>query len=148
MQDLEFMQANKVFTGRLRDNKEKGHDKTQPRVAIEKEDLEKLFIVYFLEGINNNNTEVLLHKVFFDIIYYTGRHGKEGLRNLTKDSFTIKKGPDGADYIEMTYNEKTKKNQGEATSTLVNSTRMIKTLLQRKTVTYVQSKVLGSTFHC
>ena len=121
MQDKEFLQANKVFTGRLWDNKEKGLDISQPWEAIEKEDLEKLFNVYFLEGIHHNNTEVLLHKVFFDILYYTGRRGKEGLRNLTKQSFQLKKASDGVEYIQMTYNEKTKKNQGNATSASVNA---------------------------
>ena len=82
MQDQEFLQANRVFTGRMQDNKEKGLDVSKPRIPIEKEDLEKLFNVYFLPGLHKGDTEVLLHKTFFDIIYYTGRHGKEGLRNL------------------------------------------------------------------
>ena len=33
----------------------------------------------------------------------------------------MKSGPDGNEYIKMTFNEKTKKNQGEATSASVNA---------------------------
>ena len=65
MKDVEFLQANKVFTGRLRDNKEKGLDVSQPRTPMEQEDVKKLFNDYFTEGIRNGDTEVLLHKVFF-----------------------------------------------------------------------------------
>ena len=113
MQDKQFLQANKVFTGRLCDNKEKGLDTSHPQEASEKEDLEKLFDSYFLPGVQNCNMEILLHKIFFDIVYYTGRRGKEGLRNLTKDSFELKVASDGVEYLQMMYNEKTKKNQGD-----------------------------------
>ena len=121
MQDQEFMQANKVFTGRMRDNKEKGLDVSQPREAIDQQDMEKLFNEYFKIGIQNGNTQVLLHKVFFDVIYYTGRRGKEGLRELTKYSIDIKVGPDEKEFIQINFNEKTKKNQGNSTSTSATS---------------------------
>ena len=78
MNDQMFLQANKVFTGRLRDNKEKGLDISKPRQSIDQMDLENLFKNYFTPGIQNKNTQVLLEKVFFDILYYTGRRGKEG----------------------------------------------------------------------
>ena len=35
MNDRDFLQANKVLTGRLRDNKEKGKDKSKRRIAID-----------------------------------------------------------------------------------------------------------------
>ena len=47
MNDKEFLQANKVFTRCLRDNKEKGLNVSRPRQAIEQEDLEILFKNYF-----------------------------------------------------------------------------------------------------
>ena len=121
MNDQVFLQANKVFSGCLRDNKERGLDTSQPRQPIEQSDLEKLFRDYFRPGIENNNTEVLLHKVFFDIIYFTGRRGKEGLSELCKNSFQIKTGSDGKEFIEITFNEKTKKNQGDGMSAGLNA---------------------------
>ena len=73
MNDRVFTQANLVLTGRLRDNKERGLDKLSLRSPMEKQDLEKLFNRYFLQGVGDIlNTEILLHKVFFDLMYYTG----------------------------------------------------------------------------
>ena len=67
MENSEFKQANLVFTGRMRDNKEKGLDVSQPKQAIAQEDMEKLFKKYFKPAMQNEpiNTEILLHKVFF-----------------------------------------------------------------------------------
>ena len=116
MNDRDFLQANKVLTGRLRDNKEKGKDKSKRRIAIDQEDLEKLFKNYFTPAMETLDTYILVQKIFFDIVYYTGQRGKEGLRDLNKKSFEIKTGSDGLDYIELTFNEKTKKNQGDQNS--------------------------------
>ena len=77
---------------------------------------------YFVQTVGDHlDTEILLHKVFFDIMYYTGRRGKEGLRNLCKSSFKVDKTADEKEFIEITFNEKTKKNQGDSTSTSVNA---------------------------
>ena len=122
MNDCVFTQANLVFTGRLRDNKDKGLDVSTPRIALEKEDMEKLFNEYFPKAAADKiDTEVLLHKIFFDIMYYTGRRGKEGLRNLNKESFIVKTAPDGKQFIEITFNEKSKKNQGDSLSSAANA---------------------------
>ena len=119
MNDRVFTQANLVFIGRLRDNKEKGLDTSTPRTCM---DVEKLFKVYFPKSAGDKiNTEILLHKMFFDIMYYTGRRAKEGLRDLNKQSFIIKKSANGKEYIELTFNEKTKKNQGDSMSTAANA---------------------------
>ena len=117
MNDAIFLPANKVFSRRMRDNKEKGYDVPKPRDSIDQEDMKKLFNDYFKPGVNSLNTQVLLHKVFFDIVYYTGRCGKEGLRELNKNSFDIKTGSDGLEFVEITFNEKSKKNQGNENST-------------------------------
>ena len=111
-----FQNANQVFKGQLRRNKSEGKDKSTPRSDIAPEDLDKLYDEYFTPGLESGNTEVLMHKVFFDIMYFTGRRGKEGLRNLTKSSFDIKKSPDGSEFIEITFNETTKRNQGDQIS--------------------------------
>ena len=121
MNDHIFLQANQVFSGRLRDNKDKGLDVSKPRQTIEQEDLEKLFKNYFIPQLQKMDTKILLQKVFFDIVYYTGCRGKEGLRSLDKKSFEIKTGTDGLDFIELTFNEKTKKNQGHENSSAQNT---------------------------
>lgn len=116
MRNDTFQNANKVFKGKLRLNKQAGHDISKPHSAIEKADLEKIY-TYFSDGLAKNNFEVLQQKVFFDIQYHTGRRGKEGLRALAKDSFHLKIAADGTEYIEMSFNEVTKKNQGDESST-------------------------------
>ena len=45
-------------------------------------DLEKLNSNYFLQGLAEGNMEVLLHKVFFDSLYHTGRRGKESKKGF------------------------------------------------------------------
>ena len=101
----------------MRENKELGLDVSKPRDSIDQEDMNKLFEQYFKPGIERKDTHVLLQKVFFDIVYYTGRRAKEGLHQLDKKSFEVKTGSDDMEYIEITFNEKTKKNQGADTST-------------------------------
>ena len=51
--------------------------------------------------------------MYFEIAYFLGKRGQEGLRQLTKTSFIIKTNPQGKEYIEMTFNESTKKSQGD-----------------------------------
>ena len=111
-----FQNANQVFKGQLRRAKNEGKDTSAPRTDIAPEDLEKLYDEYFTPGLTDGNTEILVHKVFFDIMFHTGRRAKEGLRNLQKDSFQVKTSPDGKEYIEITFNETTKKNQGDSTA--------------------------------
>ena len=116
MQNEIFQNANQVFKGQLRRNKNQGKDKSTPRSDISPDDLEKLYDNYFTPRDMNVNTEVLMHKVFFDIMYFTGRRAKEGLRNLNKKSFDLKTSSDGVEYIEINFNETTKRNQGDSTS--------------------------------
>ena len=59
----------------MRDNKEKGYDVIY---MIDQEDMRKLFSECFKKAVTTMNTQVLMHKVFFDIMYYTGRRAKEG----------------------------------------------------------------------
>lgn len=84
-------------------------------------DLDKLYDTYFIPGLTAGNVEILQHKVFFDLLYYTSRRGKEGLRNLKKEYFELKTTADGLEYIELLVNEVTKKNQGDNTSTRLNN---------------------------
>ena len=51
MNDAQFLPANKVFTGRMRDNKEKGYNISQPRSSIDQEDMKTLFNNYFHKAV-------------------------------------------------------------------------------------------------
>jgi len=115
MRDREFQGANQVFLGKIRLNKQDGHDTSKARPSISEADLQKLYQNYFADI--ESNTQILQHKVFFDLLYHLGRRGKEGLRSLSRDSFAIKNGPNDSRYLEITFNEVTKKNQGDRMST-------------------------------
>lgn len=117
MRNNTFQNANKVFKGQLRLNKQAGLDVSKPKAAITKGDLEKLYNEYFVPGLARSNVKVLQEKVFFDLIYHTGHRGKEGLWALTKSSFQLKETPEGLEYIEPTCNEVTKRNQGDKPGT-------------------------------
>ena len=43
---------------------------------------------------------------------YMGKRGTEGLHNLKKNSFAILTNSDGREYLELKYNESTKKSNG------------------------------------
>ena len=57
---------------------------------------------------NLNDPETLIHKIYLDISFYTGRYGREGLRKLRKDSFEIKTNAEGRKYMIMTQKEENK----------------------------------------
>ena len=56
---------------------------------------------------------MLQYKIYLDIGFSMGRRGKEGLRELTVESFQIKTSPEGHHYIIITYKETTKKSHGD-----------------------------------
>ena len=57
----------------------------------------------------DNNPQCLQHKIYFNITYFLGKRGKEGLRELQKDSFELCYTDQGRAYYTMKYNEVTKK---------------------------------------
>ena len=113
-----FPKVNKVFRGQLKQSKKDGLDVTTSKTSTEKLDLKKLYTEYFLPGLAAGNTEVLQHKVFFDLLYHTGRRGKEGLRALKKFSFKIKTRSNGHCYVKITFNEVTKNEGATVLSTM------------------------------
>lgn len=117
MRNDAFQNSNKVFTGRMRKNKEDGLDVSRPHEPLEQEDMNKLYDQYFIPGVQRGDTEILQQKVCFDLIYYTGRRGKEGLRAIQKNYFEVKTNAEGIEYIEVVVNEKSKRCQGHETST-------------------------------
>ena len=85
--------------------KEDSLDTSHHYESISEKDLQK---IRKPESFNLMNPRELQEKVFFDIVLCLGRRGQEGLRKLTKKSFTILVDDSGLEFAEMTYNEKTK----------------------------------------
>ena len=65
--------------------------------VIPKADMDKMFQV--LSEKQFEGPVYLQLKVFVDLVYYMCRRGCEGLRNLTKKSFHVKKAADGRRYV-------------------------------------------------
>ena len=74
--------------------------------------MEKIYTNYFIPHFDND-PRCLQHKIFFDISFFLGKRGLEGFCNLKKDSFQLKVTSEGKEYYELTYNEATKKSQGD-----------------------------------
>ena len=81
-----FDKANRVFKAKIVDLKKKGKAKVEHKPAIAVQDLRKL---YFSEAFNTSMPTGLQNKVFFEIMLYFCRRGRENLRELTKDSFAV-----------------------------------------------------------
>ena len=101
-----------IIKGNLRDQKEKGYDRSRRHQPIAQADLDKIFTNYFMPHYDND-PRCLQHKVYFDIAFFLGKRGQEGLRQLQKNSFELKLTPEGKEYYELAFNESTKKSQGD-----------------------------------
>ena len=101
-----------LFLGNLRDQKEKGLYKSRRWPPLTQDHIEQIYENYFLPHFDNDPC-CLQHKVYFEIAYFLGKCGKEGLRDLKKNSFSIKKTAQGREYLKLNYNEATKKSQGD-----------------------------------
>ena len=111
MKDAEFKHANRVFSGNLVVQKSKGLDKSSTHRPISPEHLVQIFDNYLVPPWDND-LKCLQLKVYFDITYYLGKWGVEGLREMEKDSFVFKTNSDNREYMQLSYNERTKKSDG------------------------------------
>jgi hypothetical protein len=105
------MSANQVLTGLLRQLKEAGLDKTTHKRAIPPGDMEKL---YTSGTLSNNTPKSLQYKVYVELSLNFGRRGREGLRELTKDSIVFKTDDFGRQYATLNFNELDKNHQVQA----------------------------------
>lgn len=106
--DEEFLHANHVFDGYLKDNKSSGNDTTKHKSAITDGDWHKLQNSTFLSP---DAPSTLQNKVLIDIITHFGRRGREGLRDMKKSTFLLCTDDAGRKYYKRAYNELTKNNQ-------------------------------------
>jgi hypothetical protein len=107
--DANFSKSNRVFVGILKNMRRGGKDTTTHKSLISKSDMEKLYS----SGVLNNSTpQGLIWKVFFELSLHFIRRGREGLRELHKTSYLIKKDDAGIEYIVPAYHEAEKTKQG------------------------------------
>ena len=88
------MSANKMFEAKAKLFTKEQNVKPKHKPSIEYGDMEKLN-KSFMEGQNNGiwrNPEKLVEFVWFSLCYHFARRGREGWRELNKQSFEIKVG--------------------------------------------------------
>lgn len=107
--DKEFQTANQVFSGILKKMRVDGKDKTQHKDAITEGDMAKM---YDTEILSDNDPFSLQRKVFVELGIHFARRGREGLRELRKDSFEFRKDENGKEYATIGYHEMSKNHNG------------------------------------
>lgn len=118
-----FIKANQLFTRMQKINKEEGRGTIKHKEPISKPDLQKLN-TYFEQNMEGPpNPKLLQEYVIFNIIYYTGRRGRENLRNMTKSTFEIAVDEEGTRYLFQAIDE-ADKNHNEMDNDLSNQGRM------------------------
>ena len=101
----EFKRSNEVFTAQLVHLKKIGLAKIDHKPPLSQHDLALLYT----SGVFAINTPSSLQKkVFFEVLFYLCRRGRENLGLLTKDSFKINGGEDGMRYVTLEKDELTK----------------------------------------
>ena len=95
MKDTVFQKSQQAFTGALRRLRKDGPNEAQHKEVIKDEDLERMYE----RVLGNKNAWHLLYKVFFEVGLHFARRGREGLRELTKDSFIIKRDSYGVECV-------------------------------------------------
>ena len=100
LKDVEFTQANKMFEVVCKSYYKRGNPKPQHKNPIEAGDIEKLNS-YF----SNACPGKLQEFVWFNFCYYLGRRGREGLRELTKNSLEFKHDDQNKEYVSRLRSE-------------------------------------------
>ena len=105
IKDAEFDEANRVYGAQCVASKKQGLAKTEHKPPIADEDIEKL---YRCGIFNTENPSTLQNKVFFEIMLFFCRRGRQNLRQLKKTDFEIKVNSQGKRCVVKTNAELTK----------------------------------------
>ena len=106
-----FIKTNEIFKAVTKKGKVEGCGETKSKESITDPNLSKLRS-YFLKNMNGPpNPKLLQEMVLFNIIYFGGRRGRENLRLMTKDTFTVKCDHDGRENIQQIVKECDKNHQ-------------------------------------
>ena len=106
---VEFQASNKLLQSQIKLNKRENKENVHHKPPIPEVDLQKL---KSSDAIRGDNPWDLLRNVWFHINLYWCRRGREGQRELTKQSFQFLKGDTGREYVLMTHDEATKNHPG------------------------------------
>ncbi|XP_070572604.1 zinc finger MYM-type protein 2-like [Ptychodera flava] len=104
----DFSNSRKMFSAVCKQLKSQGKGNVVHKPAILPGDLAKI-ATYFSSS--NSDAKVLLHKVWFNIMLYFCRRGREGQRDLRAENFEIKTDDCGNKYVIQVGSEVTKNHQ-------------------------------------
>ena len=86
IKDTEFNEANRIYEAQCVELKKQGLAKTEHKPPIADEDIKKL---YRCGVFNTENPTTLQNKVFFEIMLFFCRRGRQNFRQLKKTDFEI-----------------------------------------------------------
>ena len=92
--DQRFRTSNMTYKAALVELKRIGKGSVDHHPEITPQDLKKLY-----DSFKTDSAVELQEKVLFDIIYYLCRRGRENLRDMSKDTFAIRKDSMGKAYV-------------------------------------------------
>ena len=111
LQDSEFMSANKIFEEKAKLFTKENNAEPRHKSSIQSRDMQK-FNRYNMEGQNKDSVwkdaEKLVEFIWFSLCFHFARPGREGWRELTRQSFEIKTDDTGARYVTKKLTEQTK----------------------------------------
>ena len=107
--DPRFKRSNEMLNARIVSLKRQGKENVKHKPAIENEDLVRLKSSPVLAL---NNPLGLLRNAWFHVILFFCRRGREGQRQLKKDSFKFEVDPAGKNYATMAHDEATRNHPG------------------------------------
>ena len=106
IRDKDFVAANMAFRAAIVELKKIGKGDVQHHQAIDENDIAKLY----RSGVFDQNSPTGLQlKVWFELMLYICRRGRENLRELKKDHFVVATDSDGRQYVTQAVDELTKK---------------------------------------
>ena len=99
----DFNESNNIFQNVLKNMKAVGKGDTTHYAEIGPEDLQKLH-----NGFNVNDPTGIQELIWFNIVFFLIRRGRENIRSMNKNSFSISKYASGLRYIYQTTGESDK----------------------------------------